>query len=286
MVQASDPSAIEVSLRDDCIDKWTVKFIYPENKCVILDFEFHLVENLPPKVTVVFPSAIQYVCFEELGGKSWTSNSDIPTLIFALQQEYLGRSAVFEETKKLAEIDAEKQWKFVQGAHKDWDYVDITELTSKLSSLEIEQWRKEGKEAISAELTHQAPTVSADASVPAEAPKEVAVEAPQPPQEIVPLEPSPRDILVEAPQEVVPVEAPQEVVPAPLPPVEIAPLEPVPSPRETPVPDEDGQVQELQKIIEKDIASLVLLADIAPLPVLKVRAVPLPALVDASVPEQ
>lgn len=113
---------------------------------MILDFEFHLIENLPPKVTVVFPSAIQYVCFQELGGKSWTSNGDVPTLIFALQEEYKGRSAVFEESKKLGVTEAIAQWKFVQGAHKDWDYVDITELTSKLSTTEIEQWRKEAME--------------------------------------------------------------------------------------------------------------------------------------------
>lgn len=45
-LQKMDPAAIEVALLEECIDKWEVKYHYPDNKLVHLNYEFHLVENL------------------------------------------------------------------------------------------------------------------------------------------------------------------------------------------------------------------------------------------------
>lgn len=55
---------VEVTMIDEQIDQWEVTFKYPDEKLVTLHVQHHLVQPLPPKMTVVFPSSISYVCFE------------------------------------------------------------------------------------------------------------------------------------------------------------------------------------------------------------------------------
>jgi hypothetical protein len=87
-----------VTLVDENVDHWEVTFTYPENNntTVILRFKFHLTEYIPPKATVVFPTNIQYVCFQELGSVQWSKDCDIMTLMLSLYQEYSTRGAVHE----------------------------------------------------------------------------------------------------------------------------------------------------------------------------------------------
>jgi len=125
-----------------------VNYTYPSDKEVTLRFDFHLKELLPPKITVVFPASIQYVCFQELGTVDWKNNNDIVTLIFTLQTEFLHRGQTRKDGKDLTTEEADKHWKFVQGAHKDWGYVDVVELSKKIETTEISQLREEGSVAL------------------------------------------------------------------------------------------------------------------------------------------
>lgn len=43
---------------------------------------------------------------------------------------------------KLSPEEGEGYWKFVQGAYKEWDYVNITELMQKLSEEEVQKLRE------------------------------------------------------------------------------------------------------------------------------------------------
>jgi len=137
-----------VSLVEDHIDKWEVNYTYPTNKEVTLRFDFHLKELLPPKITVVFPASIQYVCFQELGTNEWKNNNDIVTLIYSLQTEFNYRAQTRQEGKVLTPEEAQSQWKFVQGAHTDWGYVDVVELSKKIETVELDVLRKEGAVAL------------------------------------------------------------------------------------------------------------------------------------------
>jgi len=137
-----------VSLVEDHIDKWEVNYTYPTNKEVTLRFDFHLKELLPPKITVVFPASIQYVCFQELGTNEWKNNNDLVTLIYSLQTEFNYRAQTRQEGKVLTPEEAQSQWKFVQGAHTDWGYVDVVELSKKIETVELDVLRKEGAVAL------------------------------------------------------------------------------------------------------------------------------------------
>jgi len=139
---------ISISLVEDHIDKWEVNYTYPNNKEVTLRFDFHLKELLPPKITVVFPASIQYVCFQELGTNEWKNNNDLVTLIYALQTEFNYRAQTRQEGKVLTPEEAQSQWKFVQGAHTDWGYVDVVELSKKIETVELDNLRKEGSVAL------------------------------------------------------------------------------------------------------------------------------------------
>jgi len=143
-----DVENIDIKLIDDCIDKWSVKFLYPENKIVHLNFEFHLVENLPPKITVVFPSKIRYVCFEELGGVKWSSDNDLINLMYSLKNEYSDKCEVYNVQEILPDEKAEKHWQYVRRVHPDWEYVDITQLSSTIPQSDISNWRSEAKTLI------------------------------------------------------------------------------------------------------------------------------------------
>lgn len=91
---------MEVNLIEDCVDHWEVTFKYADNNVVILRFKFHLVESVAPKVTVVFPPDIRYVCFEELGSVKWQKEGDIVTLLLCLHQEYTNRGRVHAENSQ------------------------------------------------------------------------------------------------------------------------------------------------------------------------------------------
>jgi len=142
---------ISVSLIDDHIDKWEVNYTYPDKKEVTLRFDFHLKELLPPKIIVVFPASIQYVCFQELGTVDWKNNNDVVTLIYALQTEYLHRGQTRAEGKVQTAEEGQAQWKFVQGAHKDWGYVDVVELSKTIEGVELDKLREEASQAINEE---------------------------------------------------------------------------------------------------------------------------------------
>jgi len=149
---------ITVSLIEDHIDKWEVNYKYPNNKEVTLRFDFHLKELLPPKITVVFPASIQYVCFQELGSIEWKkNNNDIPTLIYSLQTEFNYRAQTRAEGRVQTPQEAQSQWKFVQGAHTDWGYVDVVELSNKLENGELNTLRSEGSKALIEELDGELP---------------------------------------------------------------------------------------------------------------------------------
>jgi len=144
---------ITVTLIEDHIDKWEVNYMYPNNKEVTLRFDFHLKESLPPKITVVFPASIQYVCFQELGTVEWNKNpNDILTLIYTLQTEFNYRAQTRTEGRVQTPEEAQSQWKFVQGAHSDWGYVDVVELSKKLQTDELDNLRVEGIKVLKEEL--------------------------------------------------------------------------------------------------------------------------------------
>jgi len=144
---------ITVTLIEDHIDKWEVNYMYPNNKEVTLRFDFHLKESLPPKITVVFPASIQYVCFQELGTVEWNkNNNDILTLIYTLQTEFNYRAQTRTEGRVQTAEEAQSQWKFVQGAHSDWGYVDVVELSKKLQTDELDNLRVEGLTVLKEEL--------------------------------------------------------------------------------------------------------------------------------------
>jgi hypothetical protein len=144
---------ISVTLIDDHIDKWDLTYMYPSNKEVTLRFDFHLKELLPPKITVVFPASIQYVCFQELGSVEWKkNNNDILTLIYALQTEFSYRAQTRTEGRVQTAQEAQSQWKFVQGAHTDWGYVDVVELSNKFENGELDNLRDEGTKVFKEEL--------------------------------------------------------------------------------------------------------------------------------------
>src|SRR5690348_10350812 len=94
-LQKMDADTIEVALREDCIDKWEDKYHYPDYKLIILYYEFHLVEDLPPTVTTAFPPSSSFVSFQELGKNTWNGDCDVLTIIFALQTEMASRARVF-----------------------------------------------------------------------------------------------------------------------------------------------------------------------------------------------
>eukprot|EP01124_Arcella_intermedia_P013632 TRINITY_DN2003_c0_g1_i1.p1 TRINITY_DN2003_c0_g1~~TRINITY_DN2003_c0_g1_i1.p1 ORF type:complete len:172 (-),score=28.28 TRINITY_DN2003_c0_g1_i1:59-574(-) len=135
---------LTVKLIEENLDQWEVTYHYPNDRCVILKFEFHLKEPLPPKITVVFPSEISYVCFEELGTVKW-NDSDIETLVYSLQQEYSHRSGDLKVNRKLTETEANNQWNYVKNAHTDWKMVDISEISTQITETERLQLRTEAK---------------------------------------------------------------------------------------------------------------------------------------------
>jgi hypothetical protein len=135
---------VDVTMIDEQIDQWEVTFKYPDEKLVTLHVQHHLVQPLPPKMTVVFPSSISYVCFEELGTASWTPTSDLVALFLALHNEYRDRCQKLTDGSKQEREQAQKQWEFVQGAHTDWKIVDIAKLTEQLDKNAVDTLRNIG----------------------------------------------------------------------------------------------------------------------------------------------
>jgi len=133
-----------VDLVNDCVDKWFVKFIYPDDKSIHLNFQFSLTENLPPKITVLFPKSLSYICYQELGGATWSSQTDLIIMLYSLYNECCKQSCKYSETCVQTETEAENKWQFVRQSHTDWNYVDITERTKSLKQYEIDNYRKEG----------------------------------------------------------------------------------------------------------------------------------------------
>jgi len=142
---------ITVSLIEENIDQWDLVYKYPNNTEVQLRIDFYLKEPLPPKITVIFPASIQYVCFQELGTNSWKGDNDVVTLIYALQSEFSHRGQTREAGKTQTKEEAEKHWLFVKNAHMDWGYVDVVELTQKLEELELSKLRQEGAQSLKEE---------------------------------------------------------------------------------------------------------------------------------------
>ena len=147
---------LNIELIDEELDNWKITFIYPDSKVVILKFKFHLLEWLPPKATVVFPTNISWVCFEELGTKKWTKDTNLYNLLLCLHNEYKTRCAK-EPQKKENQIDktqyfddetADKKWKYVKSAHKNWEMADIDELTKKLDPNQLNAAKIMAKEEL------------------------------------------------------------------------------------------------------------------------------------------
>lgn len=78
----------QASLVEENIDQWEVCYNYPErNKAKVrLRLQFSLTEDLPPKVTVVEPTEVSYICFQEFGARDWPKNGGhLATLLLALR---------------------------------------------------------------------------------------------------------------------------------------------------------------------------------------------------------
>lgn len=137
---------LSVVLIDDNIDTWKITLKYPDNKYVILQFTFHLIEPLPPKATVLFPIGLGYVCFEELGCNKWNENGNITTLLLSLYNEYRGRSQKYSpDDKFMSSDDAQTKWEFVKNAHPDWNFKDISKLMSEIPIDHINELRLKAK---------------------------------------------------------------------------------------------------------------------------------------------
>lgn len=92
------PDFCEASLVDDSIDQWELAYYYPEHQKakVRLHLQFSLTENLPPKVTVLEPQQVSYVCFAELGASNWPKDgNNIATLLIALRFAIASRYIFF-----------------------------------------------------------------------------------------------------------------------------------------------------------------------------------------------
>ncbi|QKF94566.1 hypothetical protein QKU48_gp1108 [Fadolivirus algeromassiliense] len=140
---------ISVSLIDDNIDTWKINLKYPDNRCVILQFVFHLTEPLPPKATVVFPTDLEYVCFEELGCTKWGNNGDIVVLLLSLYNEYKNKAQQYSEDKKIRTKEkAQEKWEYVKSQHLDWDFKDVEKLMAEIPEEVIKELRIKAKEAI------------------------------------------------------------------------------------------------------------------------------------------
>jgi len=138
-----------ITLINESLDQWEITLKYPNNNCVILRFVFHLIELLPPKATIVFPKEIGYVCFEELGCTKWGKDSDITTLLLSLHNEYAKRARIYTKDAKCMKAEkAQLKWEYVQRAHPDWNFKDVSHLMNELSPENIEQLYSEAKEAL------------------------------------------------------------------------------------------------------------------------------------------
>lgn len=154
----------QASLIDDNIDQWEVHYIYPEHKAKVkLIFQFSLTEDLPPKVIVLEPKEVEYICFQEFGARDWRNSSTLATLVlalrFALAERYTLNTNCFSylncrytlnnSSGSQTRENAEKQWEFVKEAHSEWQMPDITALNSKVSNSEAQVARKEAKQVLS-----------------------------------------------------------------------------------------------------------------------------------------
>ena len=134
---------IKVELIDECIEKWLVTLLYENDKIIILNFEYYLVDNIAPKILVIFPTTIKYVCFAELGSKLWTTTNDIETLIINLYAEYSNKAEKYKLENKFSNQTAEANWNFVKNAHKEWEYLNVTELNNNISLLVLDKIKTE-----------------------------------------------------------------------------------------------------------------------------------------------
>lgn len=119
---------IDISVEDEHFEIWKVTYFYPnghETKEVRLQFELSLSDpNSAPKITVIFPASIRYVCFQELGATYWNKDADLLTLIYQLRTEYEGKAQVFNASYLMTSAEAEIAYQFVKNAHIDWNFVD------------------------------------------------------------------------------------------------------------------------------------------------------------------
>lgn len=140
---------INVKLVNDILNKWEITFKYPNDKCVIIHFEFHLVEPLPPKATVLFPTNIKYVCFAELGNTKWSKDNDIPTLLLCLHNEYQRHAERFLcNTQYMTQEKAQSNWEYMRSMHTDWEIQDVSKLMNELPTENMEQLQCEIKEVL------------------------------------------------------------------------------------------------------------------------------------------
>jgi hypothetical protein len=148
---------IKIELIDDCIEKWFVKLLYDNNREIHLQFEHHLVQFLPPKVTVIFPSSLQCVCVQELGSVNWSSNTDMYILIYGIYNHY-NKSAKVYTKDILSNKEANEYWQFIKKRHDNWKMIDISQDLAQMPQTEIEYLRSEAREL----LTHSVNFVNYD----------------------------------------------------------------------------------------------------------------------------
>eukprot|EP01004_Peranema_trichophorum_P008521 NODE_7276_length_793_cov_70.686567_g6667_i0.p1 GENE.NODE_7276_length_793_cov_70.686567_g6667_i0~~NODE_7276_length_793_cov_70.686567_g6667_i0.p1 ORF type:complete len:182 (-),score=18.76 NODE_7276_length_793_cov_70.686567_g6667_i0:190-735(-) len=145
---------IELSLRDDNVDQWEITFKYQNGVDVVLLFEFSIHELLPPQVTVVRPSSVSYVCFQELGSKEWNEQTDLVSLVLSLHSAMYDMWSSQMQTGSNTDFTPDqqyKQWEIVRNSHTDWNLPDIITAKRGISSEELSAIRKEGLDALSEE---------------------------------------------------------------------------------------------------------------------------------------
>ena len=135
-----------IELIDDLIDNWKVTFKYDKNKCVILNFKFHLIELLPPKVLLIFPTYIEIICWKELGSATWDKSGNITTLLLSLWNEYKYQATVYTENSEVFTAEkAQTKWEYVTSRHNDWKLEDVTELMNQIPIENINELRTQAK---------------------------------------------------------------------------------------------------------------------------------------------
>ena len=140
---------MSVNLINDNIDNWEITLKYPNEHKVILKFLFHLIEQLPPKATVVFPPSLKYVCFEEIGSTKWNGCGNITNLLLSLHNEYQRYASTYSiNSECISDSTAQNNWEYVNKCHSDWNFKDISQLMSEMPIENITQLRTQAKKEL------------------------------------------------------------------------------------------------------------------------------------------